>query len=379
MKPVPGDPDAKRRSVAIVREPYPGLSPTVKQKSVDDAMRRLLDRSSDHHAVTVGRCACRGTAPATGLGLLQPDPRRRRRHARRPRAADRPGPLDGRPARGRAARARPGLRGRRQRVHRRAAADRAGVQPRRRASCSSPTSAPPTRAWRSPTSPATPLAETRRDLDIALGPDGGARLRVTSASSELLDETGHAPRRRARHRHRRPRPGRVRHRAAGEPADHARLGRLLDPGLVRATATTRPVLVDNDVNIMALGEHWAHWRDVEHLLYVKVGTGIGCGIVADGRIHRGAQGAAGDIGHIRVTGHDDVVCRCGNIGCLEAVAGGRALADRLAAAGIDAAEQPRRRRAGARGRRRRDPDGPRRGPHARRGARRRASTSSTRR
>jgi predicted NBD/HSP70 family sugar kinase len=94
-----------------------------------------------------------------------------------------------------------------------------------------------------------------------------------------------------------------------------------------------PVLVDNDVNIMALGEHWTHWRETENLLFVKVGTGIGCGIVAGQNIHRGAQGAAGDIGHIRVSGHDDVVCRCGNTGCLEAVAGGRALARRLTEAG----------------------------------------------
>ena len=64
-----------------------------------------------------------------------------------------------------------------------------------------------------------------------------------------------------------------------------------------------PVLVDNDVNIMALGEHWTHWRDCEHLLFVKIGTGIGCGIVTDKRIHRGAQGAAGDIGHVRLGGH----------------------------------------------------------------------------
>jgi predicted NBD/HSP70 family sugar kinase len=97
-----------------------------------------------------------------------------------------------------------------------------------------------------------------------------------------------------------------------------------------------PVLVDNDVNIMALGEHWTHWRDCEHLLYVKMGTGIGCGIVSDRRIHRGAQGAAGDIGHVRLAGHDHVVCRCGNIGCLEAVAGGRALAAQLVSAGLDA-------------------------------------------
>ncbi len=97
-----------------------------------------------------------------------------------------------------------------------------------------------------------------------------------------------------------------------------------------------PVLVDNDVNIMALGEYSANWRDtVEDLLFIKVGTGIGCGIVASGSIHRGAQGAAGDLGHVRVPGFDDVVCRCGNVGCVEAVAGGQAIADRLAARGYD--------------------------------------------
>jgi predicted NBD/HSP70 family sugar kinase len=88
---------------------------------------------------------------------------------------------------------------------------------------------------------------------------------------------------------------------------------------------------------MVLGEHWAYWRDTEHLMYVKIGTGIGCGIVSGRRIHRGAQGAAGDIGHVRLAGHDDVVCRCGNLGCLEAVAGGRALAAQLSRAGLPAA------------------------------------------
>jgi predicted NBD/HSP70 family sugar kinase len=97
-----------------------------------------------------------------------------------------------------------------------------------------------------------------------------------------------------------------------------------------------PVLVDNDVNIMALGEHWAGERQVPHLLFVKVGTGIGCGVITDGRIHRGAQGAAGDIGHVHVPDHDDVVCRCGNMGCLEAVAGGGAMAAKLSAQGLPA-------------------------------------------
>ena len=97
-----------------------------------------------------------------------------------------------------------------------------------------------------------------------------------------------------------------------------------------------PVLVDNDVNIMALGEYWTTWRDdVDDLLFIKVGTGIGCGIVAHGQIHRGAQGAAGDLGHVRVPGAPDAVCRCGNTGCVEAISGGQAIADRLRERGHD--------------------------------------------
>ncbi|MFF0200693.1 ROK family protein [Streptomyces sp. NPDC005017] len=99
-----------------------------------------------------------------------------------------------------------------------------------------------------------------------------------------------------------------------------------------------PVLVDNDVNIMALGEHWAVGPEVAHQLFVKVGTGIGCGIITEHRLHRGAQGAAGDIGHIQVTTAPDRACRCGNTGCLEAVAGGAALAGQLRAAGEDTAD-----------------------------------------
>ena len=97
-----------------------------------------------------------------------------------------------------------------------------------------------------------------------------------------------------------------------------------------------PALVDNDVNIMAVGEHWADWRDEQFLMFVKIGTGIGCGIVAGGHVHRGADGAAGDIGHIHVPDHDDVVCRCGNVGCLEAIAGGGAMATRLSDIGLPA-------------------------------------------
>jgi predicted NBD/HSP70 family sugar kinase len=95
-------------------------------------------------------------------------------------------------------------------------------------------------------------------------------------------------------------------------------------------------LVDNDVNLMALGEHRAFYPGLKHLLFIKVGSGIGCGIVAGGQLHRGADGAAGDVGHIRVPGCD-APCRCGNTGCLEAVAGGQALANHLTAQGLAAA------------------------------------------
>ena len=97
-----------------------------------------------------------------------------------------------------------------------------------------------------------------------------------------------------------------------------------------------PVLVDNDVNLMALGEHRMEYPGVDHLLFVKVATGIGAGIISDGAIRRGAQGAAGDIGHIAVPGASEVVCRCGNTGCLEAIASGRAIAETLRASGLPA-------------------------------------------
>jgi glucokinase-like ROK family protein len=87
-----------------------------------------------------------------------------------------------------------------------------------------------------------------------------------------------------------------------------------------ATDFNCPVYVDNDVNVMALGEQWAGLgRGVDNFLFVKVGTGIGCGIVCHGELYRGSDGCAGDIGHIQVDGQA-VICRCGNVGCLEAVA-----------------------------------------------------------
>lgn len=91
-----------------------------------------------------------------------------------------------------------------------------------------------------------------------------------------------------------------------------------------------PVILENDVNLRALGEARALPVDQAPLLFVKVGTGIGGGLITrEGALHHGADGAAGDIGHIRVRGAPEVVCICGNVGCIEAVASANAIARRL--------------------------------------------------
>ncbi len=88
------------------------------------------------------------------------------------------------------------------------------------------------------------------------------------------------------------------------------------------------VIVDNDVNIMALGEQRVgDGADIDHFIYVKIGTGIGAGIISNGRIHRGSDGCAGDIGHICVD-KDGPTCKCGNKGCLEAMAAGPSIAEK---------------------------------------------------
>jgi predicted NBD/HSP70 family sugar kinase len=126
-------------------------------------------------------------------------------------------------------------------------------------------------------------------------------------------------------------------------------GRLVDPPImpgwdgysIRSWLRERydaPVWVDNDVNLMALGEwHKGTPQDGRDLLYVFVDEGVGAGLVSKGTVFRGDTGAAGDIGHIQVTDDPSVVCRCGQIGCLEAVTGGWGLVQRLTAR---AAESP---------------------------------------
>ncbi|WP_283136952.1 ROK family transcriptional regulator [Rhizohabitans arisaemae] len=95
-----------------------------------------------------------------------------------------------------------------------------------------------------------------------------------------------------------------------------------------------PVFVDNDVNVIAVGEHRAVYHDeVGDMLFVKISTRVGAGVISGGRIQRGALGAAGEIGHIPVRDGDGVLCRCGNVDCLDALVSGTALLAQLVARG----------------------------------------------
>lgn len=97
-------------------------------------------------------------------------------------------------------------------------------------------------------------------------------------------------------------------------------------------------VADNDANLMALGEHVALGGDTDELVFVKAGSSIGCGIVAFGGVYRGHHGMAGDISHVTVPGAPDILCSCGRIGCLDAVAGGAAIVQALRREGVEVAD-----------------------------------------
>jgi predicted NBD/HSP70 family sugar kinase len=90
-----------------------------------------------------------------------------------------------------------------------------------------------------------------------------------------------------------------------------------------------PVMVDNDANLGALAEAaFGAGRDAGDMIYLKVSSGIGAGLILNGRLYRGSSGLAGELGHVLVD-PDGIVCRCGNRGCLETVAATGALVDLL--------------------------------------------------
>ncbi|MCR2783816.1 MULTISPECIES: ROK family transcriptional regulator [unclassified Microbacterium] len=178
------------------------------------------------------------------------------------------------------------------------------------------------------------LGSRTRQLDIADGPepvldsvlaDADALLGDIGAPPERLVGVGIGV------------PGPVEH-STGRPTNPPIMpgwDRFDVPGYVQATYQV-PVLVDNDVNILALGEQALGWPGVEDLVFVKVATGIGAGIISGGQLQRGAQGSAGDMGHVQVPYSHDSPRPPGDERDLEAIASGTAIAAELRAQGIEA-------------------------------------------
>ena len=166
------------------------------------------------------------------------------------------------------------------------------------------------------------------ELDLTSGPEGTLPT-VQSAMKELVEQAGDS----------------LLGIGLGVPAPiDSRTSLPTDPALLSAwnkypirktieSAFSTAVFVEKDANLMALAEQRRNWRQASSLLFAKIGTGIDSGLVIDGNLHRGANGAAGDIGHIQLEGYADRLCNCGRNGCLEAVAGGQALAAQISALG----------------------------------------------
>uniref|UniRef100_A0A832MLR1 ROK family protein n=1 Tax=Eiseniibacteriota bacterium TaxID=2212470 RepID=A0A832MLR1_UNCEI len=130
---------------------------------------------------------------------------------------------------------------------------------------------------------------------------------------------------------------------AVDPLDGSLVGRTAhlpcwDSFPLRARLEDRyglPVAADNDANLAALAEHrLGAARGARASLTVTIGTGVGCGIVMDGRVVHGARGGAGELGHLPL-GRDGARCPCGVEGCVEPEMSGGGLAARARAAGLD--------------------------------------------
>jgi predicted NBD/HSP70 family sugar kinase len=180
------------------------------------------------------------------------------------------------------------------------------------------------------------LAEHTESLDIALGPERVLR-RVSEVADELLAGYGRAKESLLGVGLGLPGPVEF---STGRPSNPPIMPGWHDydvRGRVQEYVDV-PVLVDNDVNIMALGERAAHFPDVDNLLFVKVGTGLGGGVISGGRLQRGAQGIAGDIGHIRISRVAEEPCLCGSVRCVARFAAGRAIAATMRSRGLDVSD-----------------------------------------
>jgi predicted NBD/HSP70 family sugar kinase len=175
-----------------------------------------------------------------------------------------------------------------------------------------------------------PLAEREEPIRIADGPEPVLDW-VGHTFDDLLAEAGHAA-------------SDVLAAAIGVPGP-VEAGRPISPPIMpgwdgypvaerMGERFGAPALLERDVNAMALGEHRRHWRELRHMVFVKVATGIGAGVISEGELLRGNHGRAGDIGHIRAIRESDVMCTCGNRGCVAVLATGSAVIRQLGETGV---------------------------------------------
>jgi hypothetical protein len=130
------------------------------------------------------------------------------------------------------------------------------------------------------------------------------------------------------------RTSRRQYRAHHQPADYGGMAQLQRSQRILRKKFVCPTVIEKDGTAMAFGEHRRIYPTIKSLVFVKLGTGIGTGIVVDGKPYRGMDGGARDVGHISLAGKTDKtppLCRCGNFGCVEAYASGWALVRDLAA------------------------------------------------
>ncbi len=168
------------------------------------------------------------------------------------------------------------------------------------------------------------LAEASAPHDVDHDADGALDL-----AAELIEQRRRGRRARARaparRGHRARRPDRPRQRLAAPVGRPARLVGRGRGQRDREARWRRPAYVDNDANLGALAEvTLGAGRNARFAAYVSISSGIGAGIIVDGRPYRGHRGTAGEIGHV-VVDPQGPICRCGNRGCLETLASGPAL------------------------------------------------------
>ena len=123
------------------------------------------------------------------------------------------------------------------------------------------------------------------------------------------------------------------------PVDHIR-GKVVSPPIMQGWDSIdfiqvfekellTPIYLENDANLIAFAEWKLVYPEVRDMIVVKLGTGIGSGIILNKRLHRGADGAAGDIGHVQLDALKGSLCRCGHTDCVESFSGGWALAEKI--------------------------------------------------